>query len=125
MEQSSPENKRDGHYLGTEVDEKWWKRYMANKLLARGNGEYRIEQDAFCFHRLFTRSDIRIRFDDMVDVKIGKWHAGRWYSGWPVVKIIWMKDGKRLSSGFGIIENRDFALSLVNDLKERAGIRRD
>ncbi len=123
MEQSSLVNKRDGHYLGTEVDEKWWKRYMGNKLLARGNGEYWIEQDAFCFHRLFTRSDIRIRFEDMMDVKIGRWHSGRWYSGWPIVTIIWMKDGKRLSSGFDIIENRDFALSLVNDLKERAGIR--
>ncbi len=124
MERSSGADKKDGHYLGTEIDEKWWKRYTGNKLLARGNGEYWMEQDAFCFHRFFTKSDIRIRFKDIVDVKIGKWHSGRWHSGWPIVKIVWMKDGVRLSSGFGIVESQNIALSVVDDLKERAGIKK-
>lgn len=117
-------NRQDGHYLGTEIDEKWWKRYYKDKLLARGNGEYWIEQDAFCFHRFFTRSDVKIRFQDIVDVKIGKWHSGRWYSGWPIVKIVWIKEGVRLSSGFGITENLSTAMSIVDDLKQRAGIKK-
>ncbi len=113
--------KQDGHYLGTEVDEKWWRRYTKDKLLARGNGKYWIEQDAFCFHRFFLKSDIRIRFEDVVDIKIGKWHSGRWYIGWPIVKIVWMKEGKRLSSGFVISRDQDLALSFVDDIKKRVG----
>ncbi len=92
-----------------------------SKLLARGNGEYWIEQNTFCFHRYLTESPIKIRFEDIVDIKIGKWHSGRWYSGWPIVKIVWMKEGTRLSSGFVISKGQDSALTFVDDLKKRAG----
>lgn len=40
MEDFSKTNTQIGHYLGTEIDEKWWRRYRKNKFLARGNGEY-------------------------------------------------------------------------------------
>ncbi len=33
-------NKNKGLHSGTEIDEKWWKRYTKNKFLIKGNGEY-------------------------------------------------------------------------------------
>jgi hypothetical protein len=29
-----------GIYFGTEINEKWWKRYTKDKLFMRGNGTY-------------------------------------------------------------------------------------
>jgi len=37
---------------------------------------------------------------DLCEVKVGRWHAGRWAGGAPVVKLVWMKGDLRLSSGF-------------------------
>jgi len=33
-------NERNGLYLGTEIDEKWWQRYTEGKFMLRGNGKY-------------------------------------------------------------------------------------
>jgi hypothetical protein len=41
--------KRRGHYLGTEIDEKWWRRYRKDGFLARGLGEYWIENSFYIF----------------------------------------------------------------------------
>jgi len=55
-----------------------------------------------------------------VNIKIGKWHSGRWY----IVKIVWIKEEVRLSSGFVISRDHDFVLSFVDDLKGKAGIKK-
>ena len=124
MEQPSDLTKQKGHYLGTEVDEKWWKRHTKNKLLARGNGEFWIDRDAFLFRRYLTKNPIEIRFEDIVDITIGSWHSGRWYSGRPIVKIVWMQEGVRLSSGFVVAKDQDATVQFVDDLKEKTGITR-
>mgnify|MGYP001567496802 CR=1 FL=1 len=31
---------KKGNYLGTEIDEKWWKRYRSPGFFARGSGEF-------------------------------------------------------------------------------------
>ena len=92
--------KRRGSYLGTEIDEKWWRRYRRDGLLARGIGEFWIESSSLSFRRNLTDLPIVIPFVDMLDVKVGKWHSGKWAGGALVVKIIWNKIGNRLSSGF-------------------------
>lgn len=51
-----------GHYLGTEIDEKWWRQ--------------------------------------ITGFKTGRWHGGKWGAGRPVLKILWTREGQRLSSGF-------------------------
>ena len=112
--------KRKGHYLGTEVNEKWWKRYRREKFFARGNGEYWFEDDALCFHRYLTKAPIKIRFQNIVDIKFGRWHAGRWCAGQEVVKIIWEKEGLRLSSGFLVSKKREGKLWFVARLKHSA-----
>jgi len=121
MARSSGSNRRTGHYLGTEIEEKWWQRYDRNKLLARGNGECWIDQDALCFLRYLTKDPIKIRFDAIVGVKIAKWHSGRWYCGRPIVKVLWIEDGLKLSSGFIVARDMDNTLRFVGEIKEAVG----
>lgn len=91
---------RRGHYLGKEVGGKWWRRYRNDGLLARGIGEWWMDGKALFFRRYLIEALIVIQFKDVVEVKVGKWHSGRWAGGSTVVKILWRKQEKLLSSGF-------------------------
>ncbi|WP_018953587.1 hypothetical protein [Thioalkalivibrio sulfidiphilus] len=113
---SLTEQKR-GHYLGTEIDEKWWRRYSKDGLLARGNGEYWIDASALIFRRYITDQPIMINFLDVIGVKVGKWHSGRWVYGVPVVKVVWNKAGTRLSSGFVLSRDASETEALVQQLR--------
>ncbi len=110
-------NRRNGHYLGTEIDEKWWKRYRKDKFFARGNGQCWFDDTAFFFRRYLTKQPIQISFATIIDVKIGKLHAGRWLLGSRVLKLIWHKDGMILSSGFIVARNQQETEIVMADLK--------
>jgi hypothetical protein len=97
---------RRAHYLGTEIDERWWRRYSKDGLLARGIGEFWMDSSGLFFRRYLTDVPIVISWADVVDVKVGKWHSGRWAGGAPVLKILWRKAENLLSSGF--VLSRDF-----------------
>jgi len=73
--------KRRGHYLGTEIDEKWWKRYREDGFFARGFGEFWCDEGAFYFSRYLMMRPLIIPFDKILGFQIGAWHAGRWGSG--------------------------------------------
>ncbi|GAA6142627.1 hypothetical protein [Hydrogenophaga sp. 5NK40-0174] len=92
----------NGKYFGTEVEGKWWKRCTRHGLLARGNGKLSIDDESICFHRLLTREPVRIRFDEVVGVEEDRWHAGQWGARSRVLKVIWQRDGKTLTSGFSV-----------------------
>lgn len=91
-----------GKYFGTEIDEKWWKRYRKNKMFARGNGTFSYDEQSILFLRLVTRTPLAIEFEKILEFKIGKWHAGQWGAGKPILKIVWKKDNQLLSSGFSL-----------------------
>lgn len=110
-------NEKHGHYLGTEINGKWWRRYTKDGLLARGNGVYLVDASAFYFRRNLTDTPIVIPFRDVIDVKIGKWHSGRWAFGQPVVKIVWYKAGIRLSSGFILSRDLSETNALVQQIR--------
>jgi hypothetical protein len=114
--------KNIGHYLGTEIDEKWWKRYMQDGFLARGNGTYWFDRDAFCFRRYLTEEPLRIPYSDMENFSIGDWHAGRWNLGRPVAKIHWEQSGMKLSSGFAVDRDKSgtetFIAMLIRHMHE-------
>jgi hypothetical protein len=93
-------DKNRGHYLGTEIGEKWWRRYTKDGFFARGIGQYWIEDGNFFFLRILTIHPIVLALSEVMEIKIGKWHAGRWAVGKPIVKMVWMKGSTRLSSGF-------------------------
>ena len=112
--------KKRGHYLGTEIDEKWWRRHSDDGLLARGIGEYWIDTSALFFQRHLTDAPIVISFGDVLDVKVGKWHSGRWAGGAPVVKIVWRKPDIRLSSGFVFSRHVRETQALVQEIYDAA-----
>lgn len=113
--------KKRGHYMGTEIEDKWWRRYMRDGFLARGNGEYWYDEEAFYFRRYLTRDPIVIPWQRVHDVQLGRWHAGRWPLGAPIVKLIWAKEDLSLSSGFVLSRDESQARQVVEDLRNKAG----
>ena len=104
-----------GSYLGTEINEQWWRRYMKDGLFARGAGEYWCDRSGFFFRRYLTRKPMVFHFDKMLAVKTGHWHAGRWAGGPVLIKLIWKHDGDRLSSGFLLSRNVDEVEAMVGE----------
>jgi len=92
--------KNRGHYMGTEINQKWWRRCTDEGLLARGMGVYWLDPESLNFLRHLTSKPIQIPFSSISEVKTGKWHSGQWAGGATVVKVIWTRDGKSLGSGF-------------------------
>jgi hypothetical protein len=112
-------DKRRGHYLGTEIGEKWWKRYTKDGLFARGNGEYWVDDEAFYFLRYLTQDPIVIPFDKIEELKVGTWHAGRWAWGNLIVKFLWSHRGQSLSSGFILSYQKPEVQRLVDEIGQR------
>ena len=94
-----------GHYLGTEIEGKWWWRYITAPFFVRGNGEYWYDEHSFYFRRYLTKTPIVIPFTHVRKVQTGHWHCGKWMLGQPIVKLIWKNDGFLLSSGFVLSRN--------------------
>jgi hypothetical protein len=112
--------KQRGHYLGTEIEGKWWRRYMRDGFFARGNGEYWYDERAFYFRRYLTRDPLVIPFRRVSEVQVGRWHAGRWAWGTLIVKLIWKKDDLSLSSGFVLSRGESQTRQLlIEDLERR------
>ena len=108
-----------GLYLGTEiVGRKLWKRYLKDKLFARGNGKYWFDGGGFYFLRYLTSTPIYIPFSQVMEIQLGTKHAGRWAMGNLIVKIIWRKDSLILSSGFLVSKKREYARALKAELDD-------
>jgi hypothetical protein len=112
-------DRRRGCYLGTEIDERWWKRYAKEGLFARGNGEYWFDDEAFYFLRYLTRDPIVITFNKVSDLKVGTWHCGRWAWGNPIVRFFWSHQGQSLSSGFILSYEKAEVQRLVDEIGQR------
>lgn len=106
-----------GKYFGTEINQKWWKRYTKNKMLARGNGKFSYNEHEISFLRLLTKTPIVIEFNNILDFKLGKWHAGQWGAGRPIIKILWENNDQLLSSGFSISAESDEFDSIISELR--------
>jgi hypothetical protein len=117
---SRPKTRR-GHYLGTEIGERWWRRYTGDGLLARGAGEYWIDRSAFFFHRFLTCVPIVIALRDVERVRLGRWHAGRWAAGRPVLKVVWRRAGTLLSSGFVVSSDDAETTGLAQRIQSAGG----
>jgi len=108
--------KKSGYYFGTEVDGKWYRRYMGQAMFIRGNGKYWFCQDGLYFHKYLTSRPLFIAFADMKDVQTGAWHSGKWGQGHVVVKIIW---GDQLSSGFFFTRDKNEVTKIVEDIRAK------
>ncbi|MEA2001633.1 MAG: hypothetical protein U9N84_07080 [Actinomycetota bacterium] len=89
-----------GSYYGTEVDGKWWKRYRGKGFFTRGGGDYWMDETGFHFRKMLTATPFTIGWDEMVSVRIGKSHAGRWGFGRPLLTIEFSSDARPLCAGF-------------------------
>jgi hypothetical protein len=119
MSETPPQWARRGHYLGTEVDGKWWRRYRGGGFFARGNGTYWADSEAFHFLRYLTRTPLVIPFARVSSVETGARHAGRWCMGIPIVKIVWEDGVHRLSSGFVVSREGREIDGVVSELRSR------
>ena len=113
-----PEEK-SGLYLGTEIDKTWWKRYSKDGFFARGNGLYDYDDTAFYFYRYPQNSPLVISFENIADFEIGKWHAGKWGAGLPVLKIVWKNGSHVLSSGFILSRGKEETEKIISELRHR------
>lgn len=112
-----------GHYVGTTVDGKWWKRYRGRNFFARGNGEYELDagRGELRFRRYLTREPIVLPLDRLEDVTVSTWHAGKWCFGRPVVVLHWREEARTLSSGFLFAaSDHGGALALLRERARRA-----
>lgn len=116
--------KGKGLDLGTEIDEKWWKHYKKDKILARGNGEYWHDTQGFYFHRYLTRDPIFIPWGSVTEIKLGNSQVGRWMVPMSVLKILGRKDLLRLSSGFLVSKYEIVTRNLLAELTRAAAIRK-
>ena len=111
-------DRRKGHYLGTEMNGKWWHRYTREGFFARGKGEYWYDDTAFHFLRYLTQEPIVIPFQKVDDMMVGTWHCGRWVWGKPIVKILWRHEGVSLSSGFVLSYDEDEMQRILDDVNQ-------
>jgi hypothetical protein len=119
MDDTPPPWAGRGHYVGTELDGKWWRRYRGRGFFARGNGRYWTDSEAFRFLRYLTRTPLEIPFARVSAVETGTRHAGRWCMGAPIVKIVWEEDGHRLSSGFVVSREQAGVDNVVLEMRSR------
>ena len=110
--------RRRGHYLGTEVDGVWYRRYRKDGLFARGLGEYWLDGDLLRFRRYLTRTPLSIPLRRVRAVETGAWHSGRWVAGVRAIKLVWEHDGKLLSSGFVFTRTASEAAEQARELQD-------
>jgi hypothetical protein len=114
------EDGKKGNYFGTEIDRKWWKRYRRDGLFARGNGSFWLDEDGIRFHKLLTRKPFLIPWAEIRGAELGKWHAGRWAMGRPVLKVDFERGGERLCAGFFLSPDWAGMQRLADDLSAKA-----
>jgi hypothetical protein len=96
-----PGSRVTAHYLGTEIDGIWWKRYKGNGYLMRDWGSAGSSTGVLQIHRFLTRHPLCFPLKDLLEIKTGSsWHAGKWVGKARVVKLLWEKDDQLLVSGF-------------------------
>ena len=91
---------------------------MKDKLFARGTGEYWYDSHTFNFRRYLTKTSIVLQFKNIIELKTGNWHAGRWGGRHPIIKFIWEKDGVRLSSGFLLSRHRETTETMIREFQQ-------
>ena len=111
---------RQGHYFGTEVDGKWWRRYREPGYFARGKGEYNMDEGGIHFNRMLAKETLLIGWGEVTAARIGKWHAGQWGAGRPVLKVYFERDGLKLSSGFTLSKDGPEMERLATDISAKA-----
>jgi len=116
----SATQKKRGHYLGTEIDHKWWRRYSKEGFYTRGSGEYWINDGFLFFQHHSKQTPIRLPLRNIVEIVYCPSKRKTRSDGTPLIKLIWQKEGKWLSSVFALYGSPEETSGLLASL--RAGI---
>ena len=104
--------KMRGRYLGTKIEQKRWQRYTEGGFTARGDGEYWIKDGTLFFQHHARGQPIALPLRDLAEIKVCP--CQRRSGGIPVIKLVWEKDGRWLSSGFvlsGLLDRKNNLLA--------------
>jgi len=74
----------------------------------------------FYFQRYLTQVPLELDLGRLEEIRVGRWHAGRWAWGMPIVKLIWVNDGLLLVSGF-VLSRSESRTRQVMEALERGG----
>ena len=111
--------KKSGHYLGTRIEHKWWRRYTEEGFMTRGNGEYWIADGSLFFQHRARQDPIHLPLCDIVEVALSPCKERAPNIGRPVVHLTWKKDGRWLSSGFILSSSAEETSNLLVHLSIR------
>ena len=111
---------KQGNYFGTEISGKWWKRYREHGFFARGNGVFDLDATGISFRKKLTQEPLIVAWSEITTARLGKWHAGRWAMGHPILRVEFVRDGEELCAGFLLSRSWDEMAQLASDISERA-----
>ena len=94
-----------GHYVGTTIGDRWYRRYREDGFLARGLGRYWCEGGELIFRRFFIRTPVVIPLHLVTDIEVTAHHAGRRVGSPRIIVLVWDNDGEELRSGFVLSSN--------------------
>jgi len=111
--------RKEGNYFGTEIDRSWYKRFRKDGFFARGNGELWLQADGLYFLRLLTKEPLMIPWSEMTGARLGRWHAGKWAVGRPILKVDFRRHDLDLSAGFLLSKDWKQMQSFAAELRKK------
>jgi hypothetical protein len=88
-------------YLGTvKADDPWYKGCLRAGFPSIGEGEFWLDRKGFYFAGKGESTGVLISTDDILDVRLGRWHARSLRLKGNILKITWKKSGRKVVSGF-------------------------
>jgi hypothetical protein len=107
--------KKRGLYLGTRVEHKWWRRYTEAGFITRGKGDYWIKDGSLFFQHHDSQQPISLPLRNLAEIKVCP--CRRRTGGLPIIRLVWEKDGRWLSSGFVLSGLLDRSNNLLASLR--------
>lgn len=108
-----------GTYFGTEVNDAWWRRYLARGFFARGLGELSLDEEGIHFKKAITNTSLSIAWGEATGAELSRWHCGRWGLGRPILKVHFLREDKPLVAGFVLSPDWDEMQAFTDDLQQR------
>jgi hypothetical protein len=109
--------KKSGQYLGTRIEHKWWRHYTKGGFFTRGIGEYWVKDGSLFFQQRSRQKPIKLPLHDIVEVSLCPCTRRLKVGPVPIIKLIWQKDGRWLSSIFALPESFGDANGLIASLR--------
>jgi hypothetical protein len=108
--------KKSGRYLGTRVEYKWWRRYTEAGFVNRGTGEYWIKDGSLFFQQHGSQLPISLPLHKLSEIKVCRCRGRT--GGVPIIKLVWQKDDRWLSTGFvlsGLVDKSNNLLTCLRN----------